>query len=165
MFCVYLLKSYRGHLNEVLDAQGSFDSSRLTAGGLDKCVYLWDVAENQIIRRYHAHAAQVNCVKFNQESTVILSGSLDGTLKTWDCKSRSKEPIQVFPEAKDSITSIAVTDHEIAIASLDGQVRRYDMRKGIVNCDNVRSSYLKHFLGFFLMLLFRFRWKCLFYQR
>ena len=38
----------------------------------------------------------VNCVKFNEESTVILSGSVDGTVRTWDCRTRKMEPIQVL---------------------------------------------------------------------
>ncbi len=38
----------------------------------------------------------VNCVSFNEESTVILSGSIDGKVKVWDCRSRKMEPIQVF---------------------------------------------------------------------
>jgi mitogen-activated protein kinase organizer 1 len=38
----------------------------------------------------------VNCVKFNEESTVILSGSVDGTVRTWDCRTRKMEPIQVI---------------------------------------------------------------------
>jgi mitogen-activated protein kinase organizer 1 len=38
----------------------------------------------------------VNCVKFNEESTVILSGSVDGTVRTWDCRNRKMEPIQII---------------------------------------------------------------------
>ena len=37
----------------------------------------------------------VNCVKFNEESTVVLSGSVDGTVRAWDCRSNKQDPIQV----------------------------------------------------------------------
>ena len=39
--------------------------------------------------------AQVNCVLFNEEGTVIVSGSLDATIHTYDSRSRKLEPIQV----------------------------------------------------------------------
>jgi len=123
-----------------MDCQGSCDSSQIVSGGMDKCVLLWDVSTGQVVKRYRAHVATVNCVKFNEESTVILSASVDGTVKAWDCKSHSKEPIQVLDEAKDSVSSIAVSDHEILTASLDCRVRRYDLRKGIMNCDRVNSK-------------------------
>lgn len=38
---------------------------------------------------------QVNCVRFNEECTLILSGSVDGSVRVWDIKSRKMEPVQV----------------------------------------------------------------------
>jgi len=32
---------------------------------------------------------------FNEESTVILSGSIDSSVRIWDSRSRKMEPIQV----------------------------------------------------------------------
>jgi len=56
----------------------------------------------------------VNCVKFNSpDSSVILSGSYDATVRCWDCRSRSLEPIQIMDDAKDSVTSIQVSNEEI----------------------------------------------------
>ncbi|RWS07893.1 WD repeat domain-containing protein 83-like protein, partial [Dinothrombium tinctorium] len=134
------LQTYSGHASEVLDASGSHDSSHIVSCGMDRSVYLWDVSSAQAVRRYRAHAAQVNCVVFNQESTIILSASLDGTLKAWDCKSRSRDPVQVFDDAKDSITSIYVTNFEIVTSSLDAKVRKYDLRKGLLDVDDCSAS-------------------------
>ncbi|XP_015791163.1 WD repeat domain-containing protein 83 isoform X3 [Tetranychus urticae] len=134
-----LLKTYSGHGYEVMDARGSCDSSHIASGGMDKCIFLWDVSTGQVVKRYRAHHAFINCVQFNEESTVILSGSVDCTVKTWDCKSKSRDPIQIFNEAKDSITSIAVSNYEIITGSLDGKVRRYDLRKGQLNVDDQSS--------------------------
>lgn len=38
----------------------------------------------------------VNCVSFNDEATVILSGSIDGTVKCWDTRVRGDKTIQVL---------------------------------------------------------------------
>ena len=130
-----LLQTYSGHGYEVMDADCSCDSSQIVSGSQDKTVILWDVSTSQPVRRYRAHIGSVNCVCFNEDSTVFLSGSVDGTVKIWDGKSHSREPIQILDEAKDSISQVAVTDHEIASVSLDNHVRRYDIRKGLMEAD------------------------------
>lgn len=88
----------------------------------------------------YSYTAVVNCVKFNEESTVILSGSLDGSVRTWDCRSRKMEPIQVLDEATDSVTSLQVSDHEILTGSADGCIRRYDLRQGKLSVDHIGKS-------------------------
>ena len=60
----------------------------------DKQVLLWDVPNTAIVRRFRGHAGRVNCVKLNEEGTVAVSGSVDGTARIWDLRSRSYEPIQ-----------------------------------------------------------------------
>ncbi|KAG8197012.1 hypothetical protein JTE90_004284 [Oedothorax gibbosus] len=135
-----LLKSYLGHGYEVLDVQSSSDSAHIASGGMDKCVFYWDVSTAQIVRKYRGHASFVNAVKFNEESTVILSASVDNTVCAWDCRSKSREPIQIIRDAKDSVTSISVSDHEILTGSLDGCIRRYDLRKGQLYQDSLGCS-------------------------
>ena len=60
----------------------------------DKSVFLWDVPNTSVIRRFRGHNGRVNCVKLNEEGTVAVSGSVDGTARIWDLRSRSYEPIQ-----------------------------------------------------------------------
>ena len=64
----------------------------------------------QIIRRYRGHAGRVNCVEFNEESTLIISGSVDSSVRAWDCRSRKSAPVQIMDEAKDSISSVQVNN-------------------------------------------------------
>lgn len=132
-----LLKTYLGHRYEVKDARGSSDSSHIVSGGADRYINLWDVSTGKPIRTLQAHLADVNCVAFNENSSVMFSGSVDNLVKIWDCKSRSRDAIQVLSEAKDSITLISVFTHEILVSSLDGKIRRYDLRKGQMICDDV----------------------------
>ena len=42
-----------------------------------------------------------------------LSGSYDASVRIWDCRSRSLEPVQILEDAKDSITSLHVSEFEI----------------------------------------------------
>ena len=43
-------------------------------------------------------------------------------------------------EAKDSVTSIQVSDHEILTGSADGCIRRYDLRTGKMIKDFIGSK-------------------------
>ncbi|CAG9790469.1 unnamed protein product [Diatraea saccharalis] len=138
-----LLKTYGGHANEVLDAAGSCDSSHIVSCSSDKSVILWDVTTGQPIRRYRGHASSVTCVKFNEESSLAVSGSVDNTVAFWDIVSRRQEPVQVLKDAKDTITSIQITDHEIMTCSVDCHVRLYDIRVG-----KMTSDYIGHIVTF-----------------
>ena len=62
---------------------------------MDKYVCVTDVATGKSLRKYRGHAGIVNCVKYNEDSSVILSGSTDNSVRIWDCKSRKLEPLQV----------------------------------------------------------------------
>ncbi|XP_043844264.1 WD repeat domain-containing protein 83 isoform X1 [Dromiciops gliroides] len=142
-----LLRTYSGHGAEVLDAAGSFDNSRLCSGGSDRAVLFWDVASGQILRKFRGHAGKVNCVQFNEEATVIVSGSIDSSVRCWDCRSRRPDPVQILDEAKDGISSIKLSDHEILAGSVDGRSRRYDLRMGELAADYVGSEYGHKGLG------------------
>ncbi|CAL1300051.1 unnamed protein product [Larinioides sclopetarius] len=146
-----LLQTYMGHGYEVLDVQSSADSSHITSAGMDKCVFYWDVSTAQIVRKYRGHASYINAVKFNEESTVILSASVDNTVCAWDCRSKSREPIQILRDAKDSVTSLSVSDHEILTSSLDGCIRRYDLRMGQMHQDDLGCKIF-HILSVVLIL-------------
>lgn len=67
-------QTYSGHGYEVLDARASIDNGHLCSCGGDKTVVLWDVASGKMMRKYRGHAGRVNCVCFNEESTIIFSG-------------------------------------------------------------------------------------------
>ncbi|XP_063787242.1 WD repeat domain-containing protein 83 isoform X3 [Pseudophryne corroboree] len=71
-----MLKTYSGHGYEVLDAAGSLDNSQLCSCSSDKTVILWDVAQGLMVRKFRGHAGKVNCVQFNEESTVVISGPI-----------------------------------------------------------------------------------------
>ncbi|XP_076665999.1 WD repeat domain-containing protein 83 [Andrena cerasifolii] len=124
------LKTYGGHGDEVMDASASCDSSQIVSCGLDKSVILWDVSTGTPVRRLRGHVGAVNTVRFNEESSMAVSGSRDNSVMCWDVRSRGHDPAQCLSGAKDSISSVRVSDHEILTSSFDGKIRRYDIRVG-----------------------------------
>uniref|UniRef100_A0A8C6U9J9 WD repeat domain-containing protein 83 n=1 Tax=Neogobius melanostomus TaxID=47308 RepID=A0A8C6U9J9_9GOBI len=131
-----LLKTYSGHGYEVLDADSSFDNSQICSCSSDKSVILWDVASGQVTRKLRGHAGVTFCV-FNV--VVVTPGSIDGTVRCWDVRSRRNEPIQILDEARDGISSLKVAQHELLTGSVDGRVRRYDLRMGQLHVDFLSS--------------------------
>lgn len=69
-------------------------------------------------------------------------GSFDATVRLWDCKSQSTKPIQVFEDSKDSVSSLHVLGHEIVTGSVDGKLRLYDLRMGMVFVDTIGRKEL-----------------------
>lgn len=89
------------------------------------------------VRRLRTHAAAVLCVKFNEDSSVAVSGSRDNSVQLFDIRSRALEPIQKLTDAKDCITSLIVHGHKIISSSLDGIIRHYDIRVGQLTSDKI----------------------------
>jgi mitogen-activated protein kinase organizer 1 len=118
-----------------------FTFSHIVSCGMDKTIILWDVSTGQSLRKYRGHLGTVNCVKFNEDSSVAISGSVDTSIRCWDCRSKKPEAFQIMQEAKDSVSSVQVTDHEILTGSLDGQIRRYDIRNGEMIADEMARKF------------------------
>ena len=51
------------------------------------------------------------------------------------------KPIQVLEEARDSVSSLHVVGHEIVIGCVDGRVRVYDLRMGMLFVDVIGRMY------------------------
>lgn len=132
-----MLKTYGGHGDEVTDAMGSCDSCHIISSSLDRSIIYWDVSTGQPLRRLRCHAGGVTCVAFSEDSNVAVSGGKDNLVMCWDIRTRKLEPIQTMNDAKDGISRIRLNEFEIIVASLDGCVRRYDVRKGELTCDRL----------------------------
>lgn len=117
------------------------DSRSFTSCGGDRQVYLWDTVTGRIIRQYQGHHLKINALSFNEDSSVLASGSDDKTVRLWDMRSReSRYPIQILDEARDSIGSVFIKRTSIAVGSIDGCVRVYDIRKGVMTADNLTGK-------------------------
>lgn len=53
------------------------------------------MSTGQPVRRLRGHASHVTCIRYNEESTVAVSGSRDNTVMFWDIRSKTYDPVQV----------------------------------------------------------------------
>jgi mitogen-activated protein kinase organizer 1 len=112
----------------------------------DKSAVLTDIVSGQAVRRFLGHTGRINSVTFSQGAETYLTASYDATVRIWDGRNRSSyEPIQVLKEAKDSVTAVDTVqraDKSMALirtGSVDGIVRTYDLRMGVLRCDDCKS--------------------------
>ena len=128
--------------------QVNSDSSRILIGS-DKTAVLIDCVTKKVLRQFHNHTAVINSVSMfmsNNVDQVYATASYDATVCLWDARSSNTyRPIQVLKDAKDSVTAVDIcslsneNDVVIRTASVDGIVRTYDMRRGMLQCDNYGS--------------------------
>eukprot|EP01038_Epipyxis_sp_PR26KG_P013112 gene13112-17576_t len=155
-----LIKQYTGnHGYSILDVAISTDKSKFASCGMDKTIFMFDVISSQIIRKIQGHATKVNSIVLNEESTLLFSASYDQSVKIWDLRGSSFNPVQVLSDFKDSVTSVSITSDSILASSVDGKVRIYDLRKGQLSIDdmidpithisinNNMESYLSNCMG------------------
>ncbi|CEG45285.1 mitogen-activated protein kinase [Plasmopara halstedii] len=134
-----LIQTYKGrHGYDVQDVTIAHDNSKFASCGRDRDIFMWDVPTAHVTRKFEGHEHSVNCVRYNADSSVLLSGSYDKTIRAWDIRARNAfTPIQVMDDFKDSVTSLVVTDYEIVAGCVDGTVRTYDLRAGQLFCDHI----------------------------
>ena len=126
-----MIKSYENiHNNDVLDISISKDKTKFSSVGLDKYVFLTDSIKCSVLRRFNGHLDRINSICFNFDESILISGSHDCSVRLWDLKSQTREPIQTFIDAGDSVSKVISTTNQIISISIDGFIRVYDIRVG-----------------------------------
>lgn len=136
------IKTYEGHGYEVRSVAFTSDSSKLTTVGADKQFFVWDTINGKIVRKFSGHDLPINSVSYAAEDQVIITGSEDKTLKIWDCRSRTPNALQTVNAFRDSISSLIVSceRQEIFAASVDGTIRRFDIRAEKIVSDEIQHA-------------------------
>lgn len=50
----------------------------------DLSIILWDLSSGRQLKAMTGHTSSINTLSFSHESTVLVSGSSDGTVRVWD---------------------------------------------------------------------------------
>ena len=60
--------------------------------GEDLAVNLWDLGSGRRVKKMTGHTASIYSLAFSAESTVLVSGGADWTVRCWDVKSAGGQP-------------------------------------------------------------------------
>ncbi len=117
--------------DSVLCLAASSDGKKLAAGGCDKLVRVWDIADGvtnaKLEQTIENHADWVFGVSFSPDNKLLLTSSRDRTAKIWDLT--AKTSTLTFPEHQNSVYDVvSKPDGKLNIsAGEDGQVRVWNM--------------------------------------
>lgn len=150
------IQSYTDGHTHPISAIHIDDKSTTLLSSSNKSLVVTDLVTTKLKRRLHGHTGEINSLCTSVGCETFLSGSYDSSVKIWDGRSWSTNPVQTLNEATDSISSVQVypnghgkntnssdsTDFtsEIVTASIDGKIRTYDLRKGQIKVDDFGSS-------------------------
>jgi WD40 repeat protein len=103
------------HTDEVLAAAFHPDGTRLATAGLDRAVWLWDLATGQEVARLQGHNDYVWSLAFSPDGKSLVSGSGDFTVRLWDTA-----PLKVRYQARREAEALR-PEAERLVESLWGQ--------------------------------------------
>jgi WD40 repeat protein len=127
--CHGSLLTLHGHEGEVTCVAYSGDGKRLTSGGADKTVRVWDAGTGQALVTLQGHTAPVACVTFADGDRRLLSADRDGTVKAW--VARTGQEIGSFCCRGGNVTAVALSmDGNRAAFATGGSVQVWDARAG-----------------------------------
>jgi dipeptidyl aminopeptidase/acylaminoacyl peptidase len=78
-----LVRTLKGHTDEVLSVSFSPDGRLLASGSKDGTIKLWRVADGSLVRTLTRHRYSVRSVSFSPDGRLLASGSWDNTIKLW----------------------------------------------------------------------------------
>eukprot|EP01083_Nonionella_stella_P054640 144232_1 len=141
-----LIKSYEGHGYDVQCIKFDHNTKTTFAScGGDKNTFIWDIKTGKILRKLWGHSQRINCLSFNEQFNVIISGSFDQTVLFYDLKAwNNSKPFYALKNNyfKDSVSDVWFSTHEIFIASIDGHLRTFDIRNGKLMTDFICGAGL-----------------------
>ena len=137
------IQTYTEHSHEVLALDISRDNARFVSGGGDKSIFVWDVASGSVVRRFGGHMGKINDVKLGGkegDASVVVAGGFDGVVRVFDLRAQGAwRPIMELKDARDAVTSLAVSEDRIYSGSVDGVLRCYDLRAGQLRSDTMSA--------------------------
>lgn len=113
--------SINGHKKgEALVAISPDGKFLLTASDQFSVLKLWDVEKNTLYHKFIGHHAEITSVLFSPKGDMIVSASLDGSVKIWNPVSKSLAQTFFAPEKARGFLSIAMSaDSQYLAAGLN----------------------------------------------
>ncbi|CCK73517.1 uncharacterized protein NDAI_0G05340 [Naumovozyma dairenensis CBS 421] len=113
-----------------------------TAGHMDNEIKVWNLSKKKQIGQMRGHLATINCMEFDNDYNMLVSGGKDALLKLWDLNTiplnveqdstfdATKPCIYTFDSHIDEITALSLSSETLISGSQDRTLRQWDVRTG-----------------------------------
>jgi mitogen-activated protein kinase organizer 1 len=142
------IQTYTDGHNYPISAIDMDDLSTTLLSSSEKTLVVTDILTQKLKKRFQGHVGRINSVACSKKNgCIFLSASYDGTVRIWDGRSFSNDPVQILKDATDSVSCVKLLEgrsekgggnnvYEIMTCSVDGCVRTYDIRRGMMKTDD-----------------------------
>ena len=95
------VRVFRGHTTAITALECSRDGRSLASADCAGVIILWDLATGKRIKQMRGHGrGGIWSVRWSVESTVVLSGGMDGTVRLWDVSPTTGSTVATMPPAE-----------------------------------------------------------------
>ncbi|KAG2462271.1 DAW1 factor, partial [Polypterus senegalus] len=125
------LHMLEGHRNVVYAiAFNNPYGDKIATGSFDKTCKLWSAETGKCFHTFRGHSAEIVCLSFNPQSTLVATGSMDNTAKLWDIQT-GEEAVTLTGHSAEIISlSFNTTGDKIITGSFDHTVSLWDVQSG-----------------------------------
>ncbi|MDK2946272.1 MAG: hypothetical protein PWQ85_1048 [Geotoga sp.] len=107
-------------------------SNNIVTGGFEGVLEIWDSVFNSIVVRSNISTAPINVVRWSPDDSIVLSGTNDGTIYSWESEDLSLN--SSLKRSDNEIIDIAWNDNSRFFTSIDDSnfIRIWDLQEGKV---------------------------------
>ncbi|KAJ2611725.1 mitotic spindle checkpoint protein Bub3 [Coemansia sp. RSA 1365] len=134
-----LTSSHQGHQAAVLDI--AFGNEGAFSGGLDRRILAWDSSFSRTTE-VGRHDGEVSALEFVPVNGILISGSWDRTLRTWDGRVQGAASPVAKLDVEERVYSMSVRGTLVAVALAGRKILIYDTRR-FEDPLEIRESSLK----------------------
>lgn len=139
------------HVKAIRDIEFSDDGKILFSASKDRSILLTDLQTEKFIRNYEKAHEQPVCKMHILDENLFATGDDDGTIKLWDIRDKSPQPIFSLKEVDDYITALITNDAKKYLVATSGD--------GYLTAINIGARYAKRFcfsVHYMLIIFFFF---------
>jgi len=116
-------------LGSILSVAFSHNGELWATGDADKNIYIWRVADGQLITTCVGHTNWIRSLAFHPQKQILASGSNDRTVRLWKINTGESECLATLEGHTDQVWSVTFSPdgNLLASASADGTVRLWDV--------------------------------------
>ncbi len=132
---LHTLSGHTRHLLALAFAPVVNGVTLLASGGADRTIRLWSVSERQPSERPRqrvltGHEDEVFCLTFDPTGAILVSGSMDGSVRVWQVATGVTQHRLLGHTAPVTSVSISPDGSTLATSSFDHTIRLWDLATG-----------------------------------